>query len=599
MNTYTYSADLEEFRFLLENIVQVNVLCHAPAFQNYSLEGFLETIEEAVSFAKEELSLTNRLGDEIGVLFRDGVVVTPAAFREAWEKIVEQKWVGLTAKQKYQGRQLPESVAVAIREVMAASNGALNNLAQQTNEISNLIETFGNEQQKELYCSKLAQGQWTATLSITEPQVEGELLTIRATAKVKGDYSLISGTKIMVAGGDHDLSENILHLVVAKIKDAVEDEAGFGLFLVPKYRLEAGNLVDNNLSTDNLHSTPGNRALPYCDISYGKEGECQGTLLMELDKTKPESVLFQQGLQQQSAVQSMALAAAAHNTVLQAQSNKVLSLDDAMTRDGVFSMQALVEGLRGLIYSSAFYLDCKQLAEGAQKETFTDLTELQIRILKVYASQKGLQVVREAMQLLGELAYSDEYPVEQYYRELLAGSLFGGTNKSNAQELLTQTLAKDEGRLFQTLLEQFQQQDMTSAKTDSLHDAVGIWRDFLGGAIVLFGELKGEEDAEQSNHAKFLLHADRILNLLGDLLLGFQLIVQALAAEKELKKQEVNFFNLQQDALNNPALRKWYNKILLAEYFAVNILSQQEGQIQIILRNSTLAMDALYEGEQL
>ncbi len=584
--------DSVEIRFLLEDVMQVKVLTYMEEFKHIQVGDLLDEVEKQVEIYSEELPLFEHAASAGGAKIVKGKIKSPSFHKQKWSKTVKKTAPGLTAPTNLKGKQQPESIAAVISESLAASNPALHSLAFFSSEISRLIEELGNRKVVDTFCPRINSGSWSATLSISESPLKAFAGQTRTLATLKDDAYLIEGTKVMIPAGEHDLTSNTVHLVVAKLAGSPKKEEIRGLFLVPKFNLVEGKLVDNHFQLEKIHPIPGNQSVPYCCISYGKSGETRGTLLAILEEKGPK---YLQGIHHQFGLQVVGILSAALNRISLAKEIGLLELDDPYTRNRFMEIQAMLSGLRGGIYSSAFYLDCLRHGGEQQKSTFENLADLQIQIMKVYASHKGKDIIDKCIQMIGIEAFSDDYTFGQHQQDLSVISLLGATSEQISKDIYQQVLQTDSGESFQGLLNELQGRDMSQAKTDSLHEAIGIWRDYLGGAIVLIDEIANsdEENQKRFETEKVHLFPEKLLLLIGDLIVGYHLIIQGIEAEKQLVKLEANFFNLQQEAIGDPGLRRWFNKTLLAEFFAVNILSQQEGQIPIIQRNSQVALEAL------
>jgi alkylation response protein AidB-like acyl-CoA dehydrogenase len=584
--------DSVEIKFLLADIMQASVLSHMEFFKQFSLSKALDEIEKDISKIIRELPLFEHSSASESSKLVKGEIKSPAFHKKIWREAVLKNIIGLTAPVALKGHQLPETAAVVLSEHIAAANPALHLMVLMNTEISRLIAEMGTKQTITDYCSQLNLGNWSATLSITDTQGDSDAGRLNTIATFKDDSYLIKGTKTMIPAGDQDITVNIVHLVVAKLAGKTKNETVKGLFLVPKFKLVEGKLEDNNLKLEKLHFTSGNRCLPYCCVSYGERGETNATLLAILEESSQK---YLYGIYHQLNLQALGIITSVYNRISLARDTGILSLDNPQVRNRFIQIQAFISGLRGAIYASAFYLDCQRHGGEEQKTTFNELAELQIQIMKIYASHKGKEIVDYCSHLVGVESISDDYSFGQAQHDLLALSLLGGTNDQLSEHIFTVIFDKNEGRSFQTLLNELQSRDMDGVKIESLRASVRHWRDYLGGAILLFSEMKAPTEEKDSELQGIHLFMDKFIFLLGDILLGYHLVIQAIAAEKRLLELEVNLFNLQQEAIDNPEIRRWYNKIILAEFFTVNILSQQEGQIPLIQRNSLVALEALYE----
>ncbi|MCP4750993.1 MAG: acyl-CoA dehydrogenase [Proteobacteria bacterium] len=606
MSNRMFEKDMEEKLFLLKKVMKVNVLTHASAFQQYTIDQFAEFLENGARFAENELAPLNRVGDEEGVRVEKGRVTTPSGFKAAWKKAVKEGWTKICAPGTYQGMGLPESVGIAVQEAFFAANPAFCYYLSSTIEVANLIERFGSDQQKKLYCGKLFNGNWAGSFSFNESQPDMTRENIRTTAVQEKDHFRISGTKSHIVAGSHDLTENIVHLVWARIGNLGGD-SDVALFIVPKFRLENRKKTDNHVRLEKVHRTMGIKGAPFCTISYGKEGECRGYPLNGIAPGRPGFLQSLNGIRLQIALQAAAQTGTTYSSSLAFANRKPdesgfdtaeespgsgrVPMDSPQVVDSVMFLKAISEGIRGAVYMTAFYNDCRLHGGNEQKEYFSDLAELYNLIIKAYATNVGLEAVRRGIQLFGQAACSEDLPLEQNYRDLQTGAVLGGSNQAIAEEFVGRTLKLHDGRSFQHLLKQFEAIETHLARTEAMNEAISVWKDYIGGLIILADDLK--HNGENTDPRQVVLFAGRTLSLFGDVVLCYHLIRQGMEAESQLEEAGANFYTLKEEAVRNPDFRKWYNKIITAEYFALNVLSQQEASIRIIQRNSSSALDAL------
>ncbi|MBU3917906.1 acyl-CoA dehydrogenase C-terminal domain-containing protein, partial [bacterium] len=495
------------------------------------------------------------------------------------------------------------------QEILFAANPSFYYYLMSTIETARIIDRFGDSQQKKNYCEKLLNGTWAGALSFSEERSDYDESEIRTKAVIEKDYYRISGSKSFIIAGDHDLTENIIHLVLAKLE--IDGKNQLAVFIVPTNIQLDRKQVSNNVSIETSHQTMGLRNTSFSTIRFGDKGECKGFLLKGSGYTTDSISRSLNGIRLQIALQGVALSgntyyrtlhyacqeisgkSSSDNTGSLIQGAAIISYPHIA--DSMMFIKALSEGIRGAVYSIAFFNDCSIHGGEEQKEFFSDLIGIYTRVLKVHATDSALRVIKKGMNLIGRTSYFKELTLEQDYRDIQAGTLFAGVNEVIAQEFLELLFNVQEEQLLKSLLTQFNSIDVHLIKSEPLTEAVAVWQDYIGGMILLTDDLKntlGTLKGDEKDPRQLMLYADRILRLFGDVIICYHLICQGMEAEKKLEKANINFFNLHQEAYRDSITMKMYNKLIAAEFFALNVLSEHESSIRIIQKGSSSALNA-------
>jgi alkylation response protein AidB-like acyl-CoA dehydrogenase len=428
---------------------------------------------------------------------------------------------------------------------------------------------------------------------------------IEATAKEENGEYVINATKTFTVAGSHNLTSNVIHLVLGLIDAPDSKKQKPAWFVVPLRKDE----TDNHVSVDRCHEPIGLKGVPFCTLSFGKTGPTKGQLLSTTGDGEKDLYKSLNGLRSQLALQGVALAGQVFQEALQYASLEPNSKNQSKKRtaalisyphiaDHIMYMKAVTEASRAAVYSIAFFSDCSIHGGKEQQEFFSDLTDIYTGILKVHASQSGLKSISRAIQVFGKPAYAKDNVTEQNYRSLQAATLFGGSNDLVAQELLDRIVHYKEGSMIDHLIKQFGSVEVNEARSEPMKEAIRVWQDYIGGIIVLMDDLKKGAEASQGNEEVdprlSSLWADRIVKLIGDVIYCYHLVTQGMEAEKKLEQKGVNFYNLQQDVSRDQEAMAWYDRLLTAEYFALNVLSENESNIRIIQRNASSALEAFF-----
>ena len=596
-----YSNDFEEKTFLLKNVMKVNVLTYAESFKSLNFPDFLNLIEAGEKFAEDILAPLNQLADQKRARLQENIIKTPPGFKAAWQKLKKGGWPKICAPAKYGGKGNPESVGIAVYDAFSAANPAFYYYLMQTIETAKLIDQLGAPEQKELFCQKLFDCEWSGCFSLENISSGLTSNGRQIEAKPGGEYYLISGTQSAVIGARPDLTDNCIHIVPARFTNTKKTECKFGLFIVPFSREESGSVVDNDIELAQSHSPIGIKGAPASVVTYGANGNCHGYLIDSIDQDLRSVLNTLNNFRLQIALLSTAQSNSASNFAVDfvlnsAQDSKTTAGQAARSltpfvADATVQMKAISEGLRGAVYMAAFFTDCLFQGAELQNEFFSDLIHIYSRLLKVYAVDWGLKILDRGLGILGDTGYTDDINLEQSYRDLKAGMLVGRSNDTVSEEFINDVLLVRDGRMVTNLVKQFESVEVHQARTEALREAIYVWQDYIGGIIVLVDDLK--KDKESGNHLQKWLFSDKILRYFGDVVLCYHLIYQGLEAEKILEEAGLNFYNLREEVIKKPEFRRWYNKLIYAEYFALNILSLQEAAIHIMQRNSSSALDVV------
>ncbi|MBU2510234.1 acyl-CoA dehydrogenase family protein [bacterium] len=607
----SHQSVINEIEFLFRDVLNVNVLTHAEGFSQHKPEDFIEAIRQCIDFAEKNLRDIPPLDD---ITKFQNLVNVPPEFQQAWKKFRNSDVLKSLLPQKFGGKNYPKAVEAAIWEIIAAANPSFYIYLMLTLETAHLINRFGSDIQKDKYCQQLFNCEWTGTLSYTESQADCEWDSVETIARKKDDYYLLDGEKSLIAAGSHDLTNNIIHLILARLDSAGDEDKSLAWFVVPKVIEEKGKELSNNIAIEVFHETIGLQGVPFCTMSFGKSGPTKGFLLCKIGTGENDFYRILTGVRYQMMLQSVALSSQVfrHTIKFACTENRGLKSSDKSKKavktislvsyphvaDNIMYMKSTSEGVRAAVYSIAFFDDCHAHGGKEQKEFFSDLKDLYTGVLKVYATVTGLKSIRKGIQVFGKESFTKEFVTDSNYRNLQATTLFGGANEIVAQEFLERLIHFKDGSLIDTLIKQFSSVDVHQAKTEAMIEAIGVWQDYIGGVIVLVDDLKN--DAGSSNRNEEIdprlssLWAGRVVQLVGDVIICYHLICLGLAAEKKLEALGVNFFNLQQEVSQDPELIEWYNRLISAEYFALNVLSENEGNIRIIQRRASSALDAMF-----
>lgn len=463
-----FSAPLDTIRFILHDILKVEELSSLPGYEDATPDMIDQILEEGARMCAEEIFPLNLSGDEEGCHFKDGEVTTPKGFKEAYKTFTENGWTGISADPDYGGMGLPHLVNFVMQEIITAANMSFGMYPGLSQGAYDAIHIHGTDEQKAIYLPKLIDGSWSGTMNLTEPHCGTDLGLIRTKAVPNDDGSFaITGSKIFISAGEHDLTENIVHLVLAKLPDAPEGVRGISLFVVPKFLPveQGGNYVPgerNAVSCGSIEKKMGIKASATCVMNYEN---AQGWLVGEPHKGLRAMFTMMNAARLGVAMQGLGIAEVAYqNAVEYAKERLQMRALDGIkfpdkpadpiivhpdVRRMLLTGKAFTEGSRALAYWVGMQLDIseKHPDENVRKKA-DDLVALLTPILKAYQTDMGSAVANLAMQVYGGAGYIHEYGVEQYARDARIAEIYEGTNGIQALDLVGRKMGQGYGRLL-------------------------------------------------------------------------------------------------------------------------------------------------------
>jgi alkylation response protein AidB-like acyl-CoA dehydrogenase len=461
----TYKAPLRDMQFALRELAGLEDVAKLPGFEE-AAEVADAVLEEAAAFAAGVLDPINVSGDREGCTWRDGVVTTPKGFKEAYAQFAGAGWIGLPVPTEHGGQGLPQLMVGPTHEMWSGANvGFANGPGLNQNAIETL-ELTGSPEQKKLYISKLVSGEWTGTMNLTEPQAGSDLAAVRTKATPEGDHYKVSGSKIFITFGEHDLAKNIIHLVLARLPDAPEGTKGISMLLVPKFLVKPdGSLGErNDVYCASIEHKLGINGNPTCTMNYGeKTGGAIGYLVGEAHRGMEYMFIMMNAARYGVGVQGIGIADRAYQSALAFAKERVQGRDlkDISSRSAkpvtiihhpdvrrmLMSMKAQIEAMRALAYVTAASLDyaARHPDEGvrAQHKAFV---ELMTPVVKGWSTDTAVELCSTALQVFGGMGYIEETGIAQQYRDVRITSIYEGTTGIQALDMVGRKLLRDMGK---------------------------------------------------------------------------------------------------------------------------------------------------------
>jgi 3-(methylsulfanyl)propanoyl-CoA dehydrogenase len=463
MNSH-YDAPLDESIFLLKEVFEWKTLFEYPAFNHVDEDLATAVLTEAAKFTSEVVAPLNEIGDSQGSRLIDGKVVTPDGFKEAYINFTESGWPGLDMPEEYGGQALPLSVQVAFAEMVNGACISFGMLPIMLRAAATLLLEHGEAEIVDRVVPNLVSGKWGATICITEAQAGSDVGRIKTLARPQADDSYhLSGSKIFISYGDHDLTNQITHLVLARTPDAPAGTRGISLFLVPKIHFDSDS--QNQVSVSRLEKKMGLKASPTCVLDLdeavgyriGEENRGLNCMFTMVNLMRLEVSI--QGPAIASAACRKALAYARERMQGGVPDKKALPIiEHADVRRMLFIMRARTEAMRALVFEAAFNLDVARAdADKENARAAKQLAELLLPVCKAAGSQTGFDVANLAVQVLGGHGYISDHGVEQYVRDARVAMIYEGSNGIQALDLVTRKLLQDEGQRYNIFVDRIKQ----------------------------------------------------------------------------------------------------------------------------------------------
>jgi len=605
-------VDERDVKFVLYEQLNIEQLGNTAKYAEYSKDMYDMVLEQAWKLAENELAPVNRKGDLEGCVYEDGVVRVPESYHRAYDMYRQGGWLAIADLVEVGGQGFPVALSLAAIEAFGAANWSLIMFPGLTHGAARLVEIFGTEEQKHLFMDKLYSGEWCGTMCLTEPQAGTDVgaLRTKAVRNADGTYN-ISGTKIFISCGEHDLTENIVHMVLARVEGSPPGTKGISIFIVPKLRLEKGQLIANDVTCGGIEHKLGIHGSPTSVLNFGENNDCIGYLLGE--ENRGMRIMFQMMNEARLFVgmQGLGHATASYLAALQFAKERIQGTEVTRMKDPtapkvaiikhpnvrrmLMFMKSVTEGLRALLYYVGFCEDMvRSTTSEEEKEKYQDFIDILIPVCKAYGSDMGFRVCETAIQVHGGYGYCQEYPIEQHLRDCKIASIYEGTNGIQALDLVGRKLVIKRGQLFKRLIGETEDFLEWARKNFELRELVATFEDAREQLIQVtkyFG-LKGMT----ADYVVPLLYATPYLELFGDVALGFMLLWQALIAHRRLQEIYVDAGakdgESQREALSTNRSAAFYRgKVASAEFFITNVLSLSSGKAKAIMSGQQAAID--------
>jgi butyryl-CoA dehydrogenase len=554
-------ASLRNLQFLLHEVLHVTQLQQYERYQDYDREAIDMAMDAAKQLCDQHLFPYYRIMDKEKALYDNGVVKVHESIRAGIRALAEGGWIAAHDDTDVGGQQMPYTILNAATSLFHAANANITSHAFLTTGAANLIRTFGSPELNDTYIDHMYSGAWQGTMALTEPQAGSSLTDITSSAEPMGDGMTfrIKGQKIYISGGDHDGVDNVVHLLLARIKGAPAGTKGISLFVVPKYRPEGDKLVSNDVTTAGIYGKMGQKGYVAAHLMMGESDDCIGTLVGEPHQGLRYMFQMMNEARIGTGMMATGTASAAYYASLKYAnerpqgrhpSNKdvslpqVLIIEHADIRRMLLFQKAIVEGSLALLMQCSVYGDIAKVAEGETAKNAHILLELLTPIAKSYPSEMGIQAVSQGMQVLGGAGYTDDFPLEQHYRDIRVNAIYEGTSTIHGMDLLGRKLIMNNGIAAQLFAQEL-------AKTIGAAMEVPALKPFAEKLATSAAKLQETTVhlmglAQTETPEVFLADATMYLEYFSILVIGWQWLQQAIVVQAALDRgqsgNELNFY---------------------------------------------------------
>jgi 3-(methylthio)propanoyl-CoA dehydrogenase len=593
----TYKAPVKDMLFAMEHVAHLAEVAKIPGFEEAGLETAQAVLEECAKFNEGVLAPLNWEGDKNPSYLKDGKVTTSSGFKQAYEQYCQGGWQGLQHPAAYGGQALPKTIGAFCGEMIQSANMSFALCPLLTDGAIEALLTAGSDELKATYLENLISGKWSGTMNLTEPQAGSDLALVRTRAEPQPDGTYkVFGTKIYITYGEHDMAENIVHLVLARVQGAPEGVKGISLFVVPKFMVNKdGSLgARNDVHCVSIEHKLGIKASPTAVLQYGDHGGAVGYLVGEENRGLEYMFIMMNAARYGVGVQGIAISERAYQKAVQYAKDRVQSrpVDGSMSKSApiihhpdvkrmLMTMRATTEACRALAAGAAAAFDAAHAHPDAQvRKQNQAFYEFMVPLVKGYSTEMSLEVTSLGVQVHGGMGFIEETGAAQYYRDAKILTIYEGTTAIQANDLVGRKTARDGGQTAKAIVAQIEATEKALAARDSVNARAVLKR--LTAArkalieVIEFvaGNTKASPNAVFAGSVPYLM-------LAGNVFAGWQMARSLLAAEDELAAgKDADFMKA---------------KITTARFYADHMLSKAQGMRDSIVEGAASVTELALE----
>jgi alkylation response protein AidB-like acyl-CoA dehydrogenase len=604
-------SDRRDIDFVLYEQLKIEEILKAEKFNDLNRKMLDMVISEARNLGIKEIYPTYKEGDREGVKFENGKVIVPECFHRPYALFVEGEWIAMAEDPEVGGQGFPWVIRQAAYEYVIGANFAIAGFGNLGHGAGKMIELFGTPKQKELFLRKVYSGEWGGTMMLTEPGAGSDVgaLTTAAVKNPDGTYS-ITGNKVFITCGDHNVTENIIHPVLARIEGAPPGPKGISLFIVPKIWVnDDGSLGEpNDVVCSGVEEKMGLHGSPTCSMDLGGKGKCRGLLLGKENEGLMVMFHMMNEARLDVGAQGFLHASAAYLYAVNYARERLQGRDIEKGKDStapqvpiichpdvrrmLLMMKAYVDGMRSFVYYVAYLFDKKSTATTRQEEDrYNDLIELLTPIIKAYCSERGQVVCDQAIQVYGGYGYTKEYPVEQIYRDCKITTIYEGTNGIQAMDLLGRKLGMKKGTVFLDFLNEIKATIASAGEIPRLQNLAGR----VDAALKQLSEtaMHISKTAYSKDMKMAFAYAHPFMEVVGDVIVAWMLLWRAEVALPRLEKLAGSAEEeaIQSKVAKNKDAAFYDGQLKAAEFFITSLLPVTIGKMNAIAAPNPAAIN--------
>ena len=567
-----YNPPINDMSFLMNDLGMLPKVAALPGYEDADAELVDALLNEAGKLSSEILAPINRTGDEQGASFENGVVRTAEGFAEAYKAFVDGGWNGLTCSTEFGGQQMPSLIGTAVMEMFTSANMAWSLCPLLTVGAIESLEKYGTENLKKTFLPKLVSGEWPGTMNLTEPHAGSDLSELRCRAKRENGHYRIKGQKIYISYGEHDMSENIIHMVLARLPDAPAGVKGISLFLVTKVLVNEDSSLGqrNDLRCASIEHKLGIHASPTCVMAYGDNDGAIGYLVGEENEGLKAMFTMMNMARFNVGLQGVSLAERAYQQAREyakdrvqgrvdgGSPKKVAIINHPDVRRMLMDIRSQTEAMRALAYETAVQFDIskRHSAENVRKDARAKL-DLLTPIVKAWSTDLGVELTSTALQIHGGMGFIEETGAAQHYRDARIAPIYEGTNGIQARDLMGRKVLRDGGETVYSFIEEIRGNVKSAIKLETPYDIIGVNLSTALDALTNATEWLIENGGKST--ALAFAGADAYLELFGKVAGGAMMARAAVAAQNSLSNGN-----------DNPSF--YEAKLTTARFFALHVL---------------------------
>ncbi len=581
----TYRAPLQDMLFNIRHLANIEQIAAIPGFEDAGFDTAQAVLEEAAKFNEGVLSPLNWEGDRNPSSWQQGTVTATPGFKQAFAQFAEAGWQGLQHPVAFGGQGLPKTIGASCGEMQNSANMSFALCPLLTDGAIEALLTAGSDELKAIYLEKLVSGQWTGTMNLTEPQAGSDLAAVRTRAEPQPDGSYkVFGTKIYITWGEHDMAENIVHLVLARVTGAPEGVKGISLFVVPKFLVNAdGSLgARNDVHCVSIEHKMGIKASPTAVLQYGDHGGGIGFLVGQENRGLEYMFIMMNAARFGVGVQGIAIAERAYQKAVSFARERVQSrpVDGSLpkaapiihhpdVRRMLMTMRALTEGCRAMATVAAAAFDAGHHHPDAEvRRQNQAVYEFMVPLVKGYSTEMSLEVTSAAVQVHGGMGFIEETGVAQYYRDAKILTIYEGTTAIQANDLVGRKTSRDGGQTARAIAAQIQDTEADLNNHGSA-DALAVARRLQGARLAFLEVVAFVADQTRASPNAVFAGSVPYLMLAGNLMAGWQLARAWLVAQEQLAQ-----------GVDEAFMRA---KLVTARFYADHLLTRAPGLRDAIL----------------